>query len=264
MNGKPQARWSRWGRKRDGDQAALASAGVRAYEPAVVLKAFKPSVPHLQVRNFVRNVAAPSGALRVITGLAIPYNVPTEDLGGFREVYKPGAFWESIGSDDVRALVNGNIDRLLGRVSAGTLSLSETRGGVRVEIDAPETSYGDDVLTSIRRGDISDMTAAFYVLEHRNEYDDAGGVLRVVTKAKLLAVSVSAFSLFVGAVCDTEKQIAAAYERGVKAGKQAAGGDFEAGRAIGAAQVRASRGIAANAAQARISAAIQRRFDHHA
>ena len=61
---------------------------------------------------------------QTIHGLAIPFGVLSADLGGFRELFTPEAvdrtFAEAI---DVRALVDHDTAKIIGRVRAGTLAL---------------------------------------------------------------------------------------------------------------------------------------------
>jgi HK97 family phage prohead protease len=224
-------RFTRWGKRKEPEAAlaggsglasgAAARASVESLES--MLKASVPSIPGIQVRHWNGNLERRAAAMRgrTIRGLAIPYGVMTSDLGdGHTELYKPGSFSESLAADDVRALFNNNVDRVLGRKSAGTLSLTEDRAGVHVEISAPETGYGDDVLTLIRRGDVDQMTAAFYILEHR--WETIGDTrCCVVTRGKLLAVSVSTFSLLVGAGCSADAAVAAARAEGFREGRAA-------------------------------------------
>lgn len=73
----------------------------------------------------------------------------------------PGAFDNAIANDDVRALFNHNPDQLLGRSTAATLRLRSDDTGLGYEIDPPDTQIGRDVLTSIRRGDLSGSSFAF-------------------------------------------------------------------------------------------------------
>ena len=101
---------------------------------------------------------------RTIAGHAAVFDELSEDLGGFREKIEPGAFTDTLKNDDVRALFNHNADYILGRTSAGTLRLREDKRGLIFENDVPETSYGSDLLVSIRRGDVSEMSFAFVAL----------------------------------------------------------------------------------------------------
>jgi phage head maturation protease len=134
-----QPRFTRWGKRKE---MAVASpyaelASVESLEAN--LKTAAPAIAHIQVRHFnraLKRCTASFGA-RMISGLAIPYDVQTTDLGdGCTELYKPGSFRESVAGDDIRALFCNNPEMVLGRKSAGTLALVEDRAGVHVEIDA--------------------------------------------------------------------------------------------------------------------------------
>ncbi|MFC7308469.1 HK97 family phage prohead protease [Streptomyces monticola] len=62
---------------------------------------------------------------------------------------------------DVRALFNHDPSKVLGRTASGTLRLEEDDIGLRYTVDLPNTSYADDLLASIRRGDISHSSFGF-------------------------------------------------------------------------------------------------------
>ena len=97
-----------------------------------------------------------------IVGHAAVFNTLSEDLGGFRETIKRGAFKGSLADGaDVRALINHNSDHVLGRISAGTLKVWEGANGLRVEIQPPDTQAANDLMTSIKRGDVTGMSFAF-------------------------------------------------------------------------------------------------------
>ncbi len=84
---------------------------------------------------------------------------------GAVERIMPGAFKRAIGrnGDDVRALFNHDADNLLGRTSAKTLSLSIDDIGLRYEITPPDTNTGRDVMTSIKRRDLTGSSFSFIV-----------------------------------------------------------------------------------------------------
>ena len=108
-------------------------------------------------------VRAKDDGAKVITGYAAMFNSPSQDLGGFIEVIKPGAFTKSLANGaDVRCLFNHSEDMILGRTTAGTLRLIEDNVGLRFECDLPDTSYANDLHTSIKRGDINQCSFGFY------------------------------------------------------------------------------------------------------
>ena len=128
-----------------------------------------------------------SEAKRTIVGHAAVFN--SEDGPEFfRERIEPGAFRDSINEDDVAALFNHDPSLILGRKSAGTLRLLEDDVGLWMEIDVPDTSYGNDLLTSIARGDIKQASFAFRATDDAWITND-GRDVRLVKKAKLFDVS---------------------------------------------------------------------------
>ena len=122
---------------------------------------------------------------RKIVGYAAVFNKDSEDLGGFVERIAPGAFSKAIGISDVRALFNHDNNMVLARNTSGTLELIEDETGLRYEFDAPNTSYGNDLLEMIKRGDISQSSFGFTVENDDWEQRD-GKTYRTITKVKRL------------------------------------------------------------------------------
>lgn len=120
--------------------------------------------------------SAPGG---LIVGYAAVFNRLSVDLGGFREFIRPGAFSRAIRDrHDAIANVDHDNGRLLGRVSAGTLRLSEDRTGLRIEIDPPDTQLGRDMRVLIARGDVTKMSFSFRPKTQEWTRSASGGDLR--------------------------------------------------------------------------------------
>lgn len=97
-----------------------------------------------------------------IIGYAAVYDRASEDLGGFIEFVRPGAFDRSLAaSPDVRALIDHNPSMILGRTLSGTLTLESDATGLKVIIDPPSTQYAADLMTVMSRGDVTQMSFAF-------------------------------------------------------------------------------------------------------
>ena len=66
-------------------------------------------------------------------------------------------------NDDVRGFYNHDYNYLLGRASSGTLRLSTDERGLRYEIDLPNTTYANDLIELMRRGDVKESSFAFMI-----------------------------------------------------------------------------------------------------
>src|ERR1700678_3439794 len=78
-------------------------------------------------------------AARTVSGYAAVFNSLSKDLGGFKEVIRPGSFQRSIqANSDVRATYNHGT--LLGRTASGTLKLNEDARGLAFELQLPDTT----------------------------------------------------------------------------------------------------------------------------
>lgn len=80
----------------------------------------------------------------------------------YKEVIAPGAFKRSLElRPDVVSFKEHDPKMILGRVSAGTLKVEERDNGLYVSIDVPNTTYGNDLLESVKRGDIKGFSFGF-------------------------------------------------------------------------------------------------------
>lgn len=137
--------------------------------------------------------ASESGDLPTIRGYAAVFNRDSEPIAGmFIERIAPGAFARALGEkQDVRALVDHDPSRILGRSTAGTLRLAEDSTGLAIEIDPPNTTAGRDIVESLRRRDVSQMSFGFIARKEQWEDGEGEGGLdvRTVLDADLFDVS---------------------------------------------------------------------------
>lgn len=121
----------------------------------------------IERRAFIECRVAPSeDSAKKMNGYAIVFNALSEDLGGFREIITPEAVDRTLRESlDVRALVDHDPGKVIGRTRAGTLSLTKRSKGLYAEIEAdPGISYAGDILRAVKRGDVTGMSFGFRVL----------------------------------------------------------------------------------------------------
>ncbi len=138
------------------------------------------------------------GKLPHIVGYAAVFNVRSEPIFDFVEVIQPGAFKRSLaGGADVRALVEHDPGRIIGRRSAGTLTLSEDDRGLKFDITPPDTQVGRDIVTSIDRGDIDGASFGFRVAPGGSEWRTEQEItVRTLSDVDVFDVSPVAFPAY--------------------------------------------------------------------
>lgn len=123
-----------------------------------------------------------------IRGYAAVYNSDSEWMGGFYEQIEAGAF-DSVLENDVRAYFNHDENLLLGRVSSGTLRIGTDKRGLYYEVDLPNTTYANDLVELMKRGDVNQSSFAFLI--EKDRWEQRGGTTyRIIEKvSRLLDVS---------------------------------------------------------------------------
>jgi len=161
--------------------------------------------------------------LRHIIGYAAVFNSFSEEMYGFREKIAPGCFTKTIKEDDVRALWNHDSNHVLGRNKSGTLTLSEDSKGLKIDILPPDAQWARDLMTSIDRGDIDQMSFGFAVKKQlwEGEYPDE---IRTLIEVKLYDVSPVTFPAYP----DTEVGLRSLEEYRKGKNTPPAGGDHRA------------------------------------
>lgn len=135
-----------------------------------IRRLFIPNTAKRTAVKLQKRADAAADALPDIVGLAAVYYNSADPAGtqyqlwdNYFERIMPGAFDRAVKEDDVRALQNHDPRLLLGRSSAGTLSLEVTDEGLRYTITPPNTQAGRDTVTSLERGDLDGSSFAFNI-----------------------------------------------------------------------------------------------------
>lgn len=133
----------------------------------------------------------------VISGYAVRFHDITTIGNSFRERISPGAFTEALKRNDIVALIGHDTGRVLGRISAGTLTLTQDRIGLFFSLDVdPKTPSGQEALGTVGRQDVKGCSFAGQFLAE--EWEDGGDrlPLRTVTEIDLYEITLTAFPAY--------------------------------------------------------------------
>jgi HK97 family phage prohead protease len=129
---------------------------------------------------------------RIIGGYAAKFNLPSQNLGGFREKIDTSFFNRSHGNGwpNVMARYNHEDNMLLGTSAAGTLRLGIDDVGLKYEVDVPRSR--EDVFELVERGDVRKSSFAFIVERDGGDdwtVDDSGFPMRTLLRGRLIDVA---------------------------------------------------------------------------
>jgi len=127
-----------------------------------------------------------AGGKRFIDGM-IPYNVQSEDLGGFVEKIAPTAFRRTLNArSEVFAFWAHDEKEILGSTRSGTLQLDNRPEGLRFSIQLPDSAASR--FESIARGDVPGVSFSF--IPEADSWDNATTPpTRTLTAVRLLEIS---------------------------------------------------------------------------
>jgi HK97 family phage prohead protease len=121
------------------------------------------------------------------------------DLGQFRETIQRGAFKNTLASDtEILFLFNHDDSLLLGRRSAGNLTLTEDEIGLKFSCSLADTSVAKDVYENLKAGNLRECSFGFYADGEQWSKLPDGTPLRTLTSVKLFDVSVVSFPAYQG------------------------------------------------------------------
>lgn len=127
----------------------------------------------------------------VIQGYASVFNRLSQNLGGFVETVRKGAFAKTVQEADVRSYFNHDKSMILGRTKSGTLKVAEDANGLHYEVAPGNQTYARDLMEAIERGDVDGSSFGFRVVGDGEAWNftDAGLPLRELRELRLLDVS---------------------------------------------------------------------------
>ena len=134
-----------------------------------------------ETRNF--NVSLDNDS-RILSGYAAVFNSESKDLGGFTEMISPTAFEGVIERSDVFAVLDHDRNKVLARskMGKGSLELNIDSKGLQFRFESPNTTLGNDVLSMVKRGDLTDASFCFTVEDESWQKREDGSYLRTINK----------------------------------------------------------------------------------
>jgi hypothetical protein len=136
---------------------------------------------------------------KVLSGYAVRFNSPSVDLGGFTEICSPGMFTRTLReSPDVVMLRDHMSSQLLGRTTAGTLTLNQDAKGLAFTVTLPNTAIAEDTAENIRTGNLTSCSFGFNVPEGGDKWASTpdGAVVRTLLDVNLAEISVTSFAAY--------------------------------------------------------------------
>ena len=129
-------------------------------------------------KRFIETEIRADKESRIIEGYAIKFNTESRNLGGFTEIIKPDAISEElIKRSDIKLVFNHNENLgILGRSKKGkgTLNILKDEEGVYFRAELPDTQLGNDILTSVNRGDLDSCSFKFAIKEDGRTWEKDG------------------------------------------------------------------------------------------
>lgn len=158
-----------------------------------------------EIRNInieISHVEKRDDAPDKLSGYAIVFNVLSEPIFGlFKERVMPEALEKTLKNDDQLCLWGHDSMYVLGRKSANTLDLRVEDKGLYFEVTPPNTNWARDLVESVHRGDINQMSFGFKVFEERWIQDketikEHGMPIREILGINLYEISIVSFPAY--------------------------------------------------------------------
>ena len=155
---------------------------------------------------------------RMVEGYAAVFSSMSKKLGWFTEEIAPDAF-KNCDMSDVVALFNHNTDLVLARTPK-TLTLSVDERGLKYSFEAPNTTYGNDLLVSLDREDIRTSSFAFDIESEEWTWGENGAPdhRKIISISKLYDVSPVTYEAYPDTDCAKRSAEEAKKEQADKTG----------------------------------------------
>ena len=149
----------------------------------------------------------------ILKGYVNKYNTRSQDLGGFFEEIRKGAFDDSLQDNQVLALYGHDYNKPLGRLGAN-LNLRSDDVGLYFELRVnPNVTWAKDTYELVKDGVLTGMSFGFCCKDD-DWNEENGNTIRSVNKAELFEISVVSSPAYLDSSvsCRSYKQ----YKEGIK------------------------------------------------
>lgn len=126
---------------------------------------------------------------RTVRGYALLFDTLSNDLGGFKETLSKDCLEGVLERSDVFALLNHDKTKgVLARSKKmqGSLKLEIDERGLVYEFEAPKTPLGDELLSYLERGEITESSFAFKVSKDEWRKSEDGEYIRSINQIERL------------------------------------------------------------------------------
>ena len=140
--------------------------------------------------------AVDDGDNRYIEGYFAVFGSNYEIGPGLSESLDPGCFTDTL-ADDIRCLTDHDTRLVLGRTSANTFDISvDSHGLFGRALVNPNDQDALNTLARVDRGDVSQASFGFDILDEETEFREDGSVHWTIKKVKLYECSVCTFPAY--------------------------------------------------------------------
>jgi len=135
----------------------------------------------------------------ILAGYAVVFGVPSVDFGNWNEICNPGMFTRTLRENpDVVMLRDHVSSQLLGRTTAGTLTLKQDAKGLAFTVTLPKTAIALDTLENVRNQNLSNCSFGFNVPDGGDVWqtNPDGTATRFLNDVNLAEVSITSFAAY--------------------------------------------------------------------